>query len=179
MLSGQSSGEYFTRRSTQRRDLSRRYRISSLVIRVWAPTPGPTNRPGRRRRVLPRHVANPWRAEAELYGYSGLRFSGVQRGVHAATSPVVVRQMLCRTTRLSMSIGFGHRHNKCGALPLVSLNARHKMNPPHRKSQPMWRNHSFHLSGQYSLDGISPKSFVWYALAGPWRNAETFAKDLR
>jgi len=69
--------------------------------------------------------------------------------------------------------------NKCGALPLVSLNARHKMNPPHRKSQPMWRNHSFHLSGQYSLDGISPKSFVWYALAGPWRNAETFAKDLR
>ena len=46
--------------------------------------------------------------------------------------------------------------NKCGALPLVSLNARHKMNPPHRKSQPMWRNHSFHLSGQYSLDGISP-----------------------
>ena len=46
-------------------------------------------------------------------------------------------------------------------------------------TEPMWRNHSFHLSGQDSLDGIVSKPFVWYVLAGPWRNAEAFAKQRR
>jgi hypothetical protein len=42
-------------------------------------------------------------------------------------------------------------------------------------TEPTWRNRSFHLSGQDSLDGIVSKAFVWYVLAGPWRNAEAFA----
>ena len=43
----------------------------------------------------------------------------------------------------------------------------------------MWRNHSFHLSGRDTLDGIASKAFAWYVLAGPWRNAEAFAKGLK
>jgi hypothetical protein len=42
----------------------------------------------------------------------------------------------------------------------------------------MWRNRNFHLSSSESLDGIASKSFVWYVLAGPWRNALEFARGL-
>lgn len=45
-------------------------------------------------------------------------------------------------------------------------------------TEPMWRNHSFHLSGEGALDGIASKAFVWYVLPGPWANAVTFAKGL-
>jgi len=44
-------------------------------------------------------------------------------------------------------------------------------------TEPMWRNHSFHLSGRDTLDGIASKAFSWYVMAGPWRNAEAFAKS--
>ena len=39
----------------------------------------------------------------------------------------------------------------------------------------MWRNRNFHLSSSEALDGIGSKSFVWYVMAGPWRNALEFA----
>jgi hypothetical protein len=45
-------------------------------------------------------------------------------------------------------------------------------------TEPMWRNHSYHLSGQDTVDGIASKSFVWYVLAGPWKNAVSFARGL-
>lgn len=45
-------------------------------------------------------------------------------------------------------------------------------------TEPMWRNHSFHLSGRDTLDGIASKAFVWYVFAGPWKNAEAFAKGI-
>jgi len=44
-------------------------------------------------------------------------------------------------------------------------------------TEPMWRNHSFHLSGRDTLDGIASKAFVWYVFAGPWKNAEAFARS--
>jgi hypothetical protein len=40
----------------------------------------------------------------------------------------------------------------------------------------MWRNRNFHLSSREALDGIASKSFVWYVMAGPWRNALEFAR---
>ena len=42
----------------------------------------------------------------------------------------------------------------------------------------MWRNHSFHLSGTESLDGIASKHFVWYVMVGPWDKALKFARKL-
>lgn len=42
----------------------------------------------------------------------------------------------------------------------------------------MWRNHSFHLSGRESLDGIASKHFVWYIMVGPWNQALKFAQKL-
>ncbi|MCL4401065.1 MAG: hypothetical protein M1436_00140, partial [Acidobacteria bacterium] len=43
-------------------------------------------------------------------------------------------------------------------------------------TEPMWRNHSFHLGATDTVDGITSKEFVWYIMAGPWKNAEAFAK---
>jgi hypothetical protein len=43
----------------------------------------------------------------------------------------------------------------------------------------MWRNRSFHLSSNDSVDGIASKEFVWYVLAGPWNNALSFAQTLK
>jgi hypothetical protein len=43
----------------------------------------------------------------------------------------------------------------------------------------MWRNRSFHLESNESLDGIAAKDFVWYAMAGPWQNALAFMKQLQ
>ena len=45
-------------------------------------------------------------------------------------------------------------------------------------TEPMWRNHSFHLSAHEALDGIASKSFVWYVLPGPWESAVKFSKGL-
>jgi len=45
-------------------------------------------------------------------------------------------------------------------------------------TEPLWRNHSFHLSGSEAEDGIASKSLVWYVLAGPWQNATAFARGL-
>jgi hypothetical protein len=42
----------------------------------------------------------------------------------------------------------------------------------------MWRNRSFHLSSKQAVDGISAKSFVWYAMVGPWQSALEFAHTL-
>jgi hypothetical protein len=42
----------------------------------------------------------------------------------------------------------------------------------------MWRNRSFHLNARGSLDGIASKSFVWYAMVGPWKNAVEFSRRL-
>jgi hypothetical protein len=42
----------------------------------------------------------------------------------------------------------------------------------------MWRNRSFHLSAKEAVDGIAAKSFVWYALVGPWDHALQFAHTL-
>ncbi len=43
----------------------------------------------------------------------------------------------------------------------------------------MWRNRSFHLNSSDAVDGIAAKEFVWYAMSGPWANAERFARSLR
>lgn len=43
----------------------------------------------------------------------------------------------------------------------------------------MWRNRSFHLSSSDAVDGISSKEFVWYVMAGPWKNALSFAQKLK
>lgn len=40
----------------------------------------------------------------------------------------------------------------------------------------MWRNRNFHLGSQEPLDGIASKTFIWYVMAGPWRNALDFAR---
>jgi hypothetical protein len=45
-------------------------------------------------------------------------------------------------------------------------------------TEPMWRNHSFHPSGEETLEGIASKAFVWYVMAGPWKNATAFAKSV-
>jgi hypothetical protein len=45
-------------------------------------------------------------------------------------------------------------------------------------TEPMWRNHSFHLGSQETLDGVASKAVVWYVLAGPWKNAAAFARGL-
>ena len=58
-------------------------------------------------------------------------------------------------------------------------------NFPHDKvgagfnSDYMWRNRSFHLSSQETLDGIAAKELVWYAMVGPWENALQFAHTLQ
>lgn len=41
-----------------------------------------------------------------------------------------------------------------------------------------WRMQSFHLQSSEALDGITSKGFTWYVMAGPWRNALTFARRL-
>jgi hypothetical protein len=41
-----------------------------------------------------------------------------------------------------------------------------------------WRNRSFHLESQQALDGIASKSFHWYVMVGPWRDALSFARQL-
>ena len=46
-------------------------------------------------------------------------------------------------------------------------------------TEPMWRNHSFHMSGRDTLDGIASKAFVWFVRVGPRHNAETFAKGIQ
>jgi hypothetical protein len=42
----------------------------------------------------------------------------------------------------------------------------------------MWRNRSFHLEAPQALDGIAVKSFYWYVMVGPWRDALDFAHGL-
>ena len=42
----------------------------------------------------------------------------------------------------------------------------------------IWRNRSFHLESQEGLDGIAAKSFHWYVMVGPWRQALEFARGL-
>jgi hypothetical protein len=42
----------------------------------------------------------------------------------------------------------------------------------------MWRNRNFHLGATESLDGITSKAFVWYAMVGQWRAALEFARHL-
>jgi hypothetical protein len=41
-----------------------------------------------------------------------------------------------------------------------------------------WRNRSFHLESEETLDGISSKAFSWYVMVGPWRYALDFARDI-
>jgi hypothetical protein len=43
-------------------------------------------------------------------------------------------------------------------------------------TEPMWRNHSFHLSGTASLEGIGSKNLEWYVMVGPWKSAAAFAR---
>jgi hypothetical protein len=39
-----------------------------------------------------------------------------------------------------------------------------------------WRMQSFHLGAAAALDGITAKDFTWYVMAGPWRDAVSFAR---
>jgi hypothetical protein len=41
-----------------------------------------------------------------------------------------------------------------------------------------WRMQSFHLESSETLDGITSKDFSWYVMAGPWRDALSFAQHL-
>lgn len=41
-----------------------------------------------------------------------------------------------------------------------------------------WRMQSFHLESSEALDGITAKDFTWYVMAGPWRDALSFARRL-
>jgi hypothetical protein len=37
---------------------------------------------------------------------------------------------------------------------------------------------SFHLESSETLNGITSKDFSWYVMAGPWRDALSFAQHL-
>lgn len=41
-----------------------------------------------------------------------------------------------------------------------------------------WRNQNLHLRTDEALDGIAQKSFGWYVMVGPWRNAVDFVGNL-
>jgi hypothetical protein len=41
-----------------------------------------------------------------------------------------------------------------------------------------WRMQSFHLESSEALDGITSKDLTWYVMAGPWRDALGFARQL-
>jgi len=43
----------------------------------------------------------------------------------------------------------------------------------------MWRNRNFHLGSDEALDGIASKQFVWFVMAGPWKNALAFSGALK
>jgi hypothetical protein len=40
-----------------------------------------------------------------------------------------------------------------------------------------WRMQSFHLQSREALDGVTAKDFTWYVMAGPWRDALSFAQS--
>jgi hypothetical protein len=40
-----------------------------------------------------------------------------------------------------------------------------------------WRMQSFHLQSREALDGVAAKDFTWYVMAGPWRDALSFAQS--
>lgn len=40
-----------------------------------------------------------------------------------------------------------------------------------------WRMRSVHLESFEALDGITSKDFTWYVMAGPWRDALSFARQ--
>ena len=40
-----------------------------------------------------------------------------------------------------------------------------------------WRMQSFHLESREALDGVTAKDFIWYVMAGPWRDALGFAQS--
>ena len=41
-----------------------------------------------------------------------------------------------------------------------------------------WRNQNLHLLTDEALDGIAQKSFIWYVMVGPWRNAVEFVRNI-
>jgi hypothetical protein len=55
---------------------------------------------------------------------------------------------------------------------------------PHKKVEGnflpdyQWRMQSVHLASSEALDGITAKDFTWYVMAGPWRDALSFAQHL-
>lgn len=69
-----------------------------------------------------------------------------------------------RTTGLAVAIpGSDFPNNKVQALFLPDY---------------QWRMQSVHLESSEALDGITAKDFTWYVMAGPWKDALSFARHL-
>jgi hypothetical protein len=64
------------------------------------------------------------------------------------------------------------------AVAMPSSNFKHGKLRGQFISDYTWRNRSFHLESPEALDGIASKSFHWYVMVGPWRQALDFARGL-